>query len=410
MDFYDTSSLIEIAEDIEKYSNILISSISLKELETIKTAQNKDLAVKRATQLVTRFFNDHLDKYQVIIFKTEMLSPIERFDLEINNDTKILACAISYSSKIEHFYSNDLSLLNLASLFFMDKVAKPPIIKDEYKGYKEIRMNDDEMAYFYNHLDENIYDLKINEYINVLNSNGESVDALYWGGPNKGMQFLTFKPFNSKWFGQVKPMSGDIYQRMAADSLQRNQITMVKGPAGSGKSYLALGYLLHLLDVNKIDKIVVFCNTVAVKGAARLGFYPGSREEKLLDSQIGNFLSSKLGSSMEVERMINDEQLILLPMADIRGYDTNGMNAGIYITEAQNLDIPLMKLALQRAGEDCIFIVDGDLETQVDDKAFEGHNNGMRRLSEIFRGSDIYGEVQLQKIHRSKIAEIAEQM
>lgn len=275
MDFYDTSSLIEIAEDIEEYSDILISSITLSELETIKTAQNKDATVKRAAQLVTRFFKEHRDKYQVITFKNSMLDIIYEHDLEINNDAKILACAISSSATIEHFYSNDMSLSNLAYEFFPEKVFEAPIVKDKYKGYKEVRMNDDEMAYFYNHLNENVYDLKINEYINVLNSEGHSVDALYWSGPEKGMQFLTFKPFNSKWFGQVKPMSGDIYQRMAADSLSRNQITMVKGPAGSGKSYLALGYLLHLLDINKIDKIVIFCNTVAVKGAAKLGLIIG---------------------------------------------------------------------------------------------------------------------------------------
>jgi phosphate starvation-inducible protein PhoH len=54
---------------------------------------------------------------------------------------------------------------------------------------------------------------------------------------------------------------------------------------------------------------------------------------------------------------------MLLPMADIRGFDTTGMSAGIYITEAQNLDISLMKLALQRIGEDSICIIDGDDKT-----------------------------------------------
>ena len=79
---------------------------------------------------------------------------------------------------------------------------------------------------------------------------------------------------------------------------------MIKGPAGSGKSYLSLAYLLHRLEKNKIDKIIIFCNTVATKDSAKLGFYPGTRDEKLLDSQIGNFLSSKFGGRIEVERMI----------------------------------------------------------------------------------------------------------
>ena len=84
---------------------------------------------------------------------------------------------------------------------------------------------------------------------------------------------------------------------------------------------------------------------------------------------------------VEVERLISSEQLILLPMSDIRGYDTSGMNAGIYITEAQNLDVDLLKLALQRVGEDSIIILDGDTKSQVDLIDYEGNRNGMRRAS-----------------------------
>jgi len=138
---------------------------------------------------------------------------------------------------------------------------------------------------------------------------------------------------------------------------------MLKGPAGSGKTLISLGFLLHKLEQGKIDKIIVFCNTVATINSARLGFYPGSRDEKLMDSQIGNLLSSKFGGKIEVERMLDDETLVLLPLSDIRGYDTTGMKAGIYISEAQNMDITLMKLALQRIGEDSICIIDGDAKS-----------------------------------------------
>ena len=113
---------------------------------------------------------------------------------------------------------------------------------------------------------------------------------------------------------------------------------------------------------------------------------------------------------MAVEQMIQQEQLILLPMSDVRGYDTSGMRAGVYISEAQNMSVNLMKLALQRIGEDGICIIDGDCKTQVDDIQFAGSNNGMRRASKVFRGEDIYGEITLQNIHRSQIGRIAERM
>ena len=219
---------------------------------------------------------------------------------------------------------------------------------------------------------------------------------------------MPFIAFNSKMFGKIKPK--DAYQTIAMDSLHNNKITMIRGCAGTGKSYLAIGYLFSLLEKGDIDKIIIFCNTVATSGSAKLGYYPGSRTEKLLDSQIGNFLSSKLGDRAEVERLIYEGKIDLLPMSDIRGYDTTGLKAGIYITEAQNLDIELMRLALQRIGEDSICILDGDSDAQVDLSIYAGNNNGMRRVSEIFRGDKVYGEVTLVNIYRSRIAQLAQMM
>lgn len=108
--------------------------------------------------------------------------------------------------------------------------------------------------------------------------------------------------------------------------------------------------------------------------------------------------------------MIADGKLILLPLSDIRGYDTSGMNAGIYISEAQNMSTALMKLVLQRIGEDSICIIDGDRLAQIDDINYAGVNNGMKKASKVFRGEDMYGEVQLRHIHRSRIAKIAERI
>lgn len=209
-------------------------------------------------------------------------------------------------------------------------------------------------------------------------------------------------------FGKTKAQ--DAYQLMAMDSLLNNKITLLKGAAGTGKSLLALTYLFDRLDRGKISKIVIFCNTVATQGSAKLGFYPGSKDQKLLDSQIGNFLASKLGDKIVAESLINKGQIILLPMSDLRGYDTTGMNAGIYITQAQNMSVDLIKLALQRVGQDSILILDGDSEAQVDLNIYAGFNNGLKRVSQVFRGEKVYGEVTLKNIYRSEIARIAQRL
>jgi len=93
-----------------------------------------------------------------------------------------------------------------------------------------------------------------------------------------------YKTINSIWFGEIKPKQGDFSQQIAIDCLNRNKLTLLTGPAGSGKSLLSMSFLFQQLERNKIDKIVVFCNPVATKDSARLGFYPGTRTDKLLDS------------------------------------------------------------------------------------------------------------------------------
>ena len=172
----------------------------------------------------------------------------------------------------------------------------------------------------------------VNEYLILKDCGGRVVDRLCWTGETH--RRLKYNDFFSHYFGPVRPYKGDTYQMLLADTLANNQITMVKGPAGSGKTFMSLGYLMYQLENHRIDKIIVFCNTVATKDSAKLGYYPGSRDEKLLDSQIGNLLASKLGGKIAVEQLIQQEKLILLPLSDIRGYDTSGMNAGIYISEA----------------------------------------------------------------------------
>ena len=221
---------------------------------------------------------------------------------------------------------------------------------------------------------------------------------------------IGYKKIPSRFFGDISPMNGDAYQQLAIDSLLNNQITVLRGKAGSGKSYLGLGSLISLFEAGKINKIIIFCNTVAVRGAAKLGFYPGDKDEKLLDSQIGNFLAAKFGGMDQVEIMIEQGTLVLVPAADCRGMDTTGMQAGIYITEAQNSTIDMMKLMLQRVGEDAVCVVEGDDKSQVDMVSYSGDNNGLSRLSEVFRGKPFYGEVTLQTCYRSQIAATAELM
>ena len=412
--FLDTNVLLE---DIDYYSSLpfAISSVSLRELENIKTNRNKTEDVRAAARHAIKWLSEHHGEYYVMVDCTAVTDIANNYDLD-PREPDVRICSGAYLTKqIEEvtsfvFVTRDLSCRNIAELILGLNVEwfSGESATSDYSGFREVAMGDEEMAYFYENLNDNKYKLLTNEYLIIKNTGGEIVDSYRWDG--EIFQTTKIGNIKSDIFGVVKPYKGDIYQQCLLNSFVVNKITMVKGKAGTGKTHCALGYLLYLLDKRKIDRIIMFTNTQPTINTARLGFYPGSRNEKLLESNVGNLLAAKLGDSFMVEKLISEGKLVLLPMCDIRGYDTSNMNAAILITEAQNLDISLMKLALQRIGEDSICIIDGDYNAQVDSEQYSGRNNGMRRLSEIFRGQDFYGEIELQNIYRSKIAKLAEQM
>lgn len=405
--FYDTNAVLLLQDKVLE-TPFWLSSTTLMELEHIKVSGNKSEETRYRARKVLHILDENPDSFQVVIVNQKILDILNEKDLENTPDNQICACASTIEDMV--FVTNDLACKTIARWIFklqVESVNEEPT--DIYKGFKEVSLNESDMAYFYEHLNENIYDLLVNEYLIIKNSDGEVVDKMKWDG--EMYQNLKYPTIKSNYFGAVKPYNGDIYQQMALNSLSTNQVTMIKGAAGTGKSYLAIGYLMYLLEKRKIEKIIIFCNTVATANSAKLGYYPGSKDEKLLDSSIGNMLSAKLGDAFGLEQMIAQGKIQLLPMSDVRGFDTGGdMTTGVYITEAQNMDISLMKLALQRIGEDSICIIDGDYNAQVDLSQYAGSNNGMRRMSEVFRGENCYGEVELQNIYRSKIAIIAEKM
>ena len=411
--FFDTNAILDLQDKMFE-DDFCISSISLQEMENIKTSGRKDEETKYKARKALHLLDENKDKYEVVIYTTAMENYIVEKQLEITPDTKIIAsCAFSRGLLSQDtdfvFVTNDIACKMIANKIFgleVESVGEKEL--DEYKGFVEKSLSEDEMAYFYEHLQENIYGLLENEYLILKDSNNHVVDTLVW---REGMyQNIKFPNIKSDYFGAVKPLNGDIYQQMALNSFSNNQITMIKGSAGTGKSYLAIGYMMWLLEKHKIDKIVIFANPTPTMNSAKIGFLPGTQLDKLVDSSIGNMLAGKLGDKFMIEQLVSRNKLSILPMCDIRGFDTSGLNCAVYITEAQNLDISLMKLALQRIGEDSICIVDGDYNAQVDLNQYAGNNNGMRRMSEIFRGHDFYGEIELQNIYRSKIAAIAEMM
>lgn len=143
--FYDTCSLLLKANDLfnDPSEHIIISSITLNELENIKTSSVKDPDVKYCARKLLHTLNNNLNKFTCWIFKIPMLAPIEEAGLDITNDMRILACAIDYDKRVHPdatiFITNDLALKNIANLFFGEDSIQSvnEDYKEDYDGYIE---------------------------------------------------------------------------------------------------------------------------------------------------------------------------------------------------------------------------------------------------------------------------------
>jgi predicted ribonuclease YlaK len=399
----DTNAALNYPQVIDEYS-IVATSHLLRELEKIES--NRDKYGERSFQAreVRRKLKANKDKIHLDL-KDYSWKENDDYDNHYE-DNKILQACIDNGYGIITFDGLLAEKAQLHGVEWLD-VEEGNVKDDVYSGYKEVHMSKEQLEQFYDGVAKNTFGLLVNEYLIVRDKDtDEPMEAFRWDG--KYLVSIFSKNFKTELFGKFE--TKDIYQKCTIDSLFNNKITMIKGKAGTGKSLIGINYAIHQLEKNKIDKIIFFVNPTLAKNAQALGFYTGDKDDKLLQSSVGNMLASKFGRKSQVEAMIQREEIVLLPFGDIRGFDTTGMNALIYVIEAQNLDRELMKLGIQRLGDDSKMIIDGDFTAQVDSRAYEGRNNGMRRTSEVFRGESYYGEVELPIIYRSEMAKRAEMM
>ena len=391
----DTSVLMNCLEslkkNIEKYEFTILTCV-LNELDNLNKGDNK-----RASKKSRDAINFILDNISLIRIES-IYDEYSTVDDTIVNFADFNMCWLSTCDNVMKIKAGSFGV----SLFYFD-IDKSE--KDEYKGYKEIILNDEKMALLYESK-ENCFDLLENEYLIVKNNNGKIVDK-FRNVSNK-LFSVGNKSLSSMYVGNCKPL--DIYQSLFIDSLNNNDVTLVKGKAGTGKTLISLTYAMQMIEKGKYDKLIVASNIISVADSGKLGYLPGTRDEKVLGSFIGGMLASKMGGTDGVNMLINSNKLMLIPFSDIRGFDTSGTRTIFYIPEAQNLTIDLLKLGIQRVGDESKIIVDGDYNAQVDMEIYNGKNNGMRRMSEVFRGQDFYGEVELQKIYRSRYASVADNM
>ena len=187
------------------------------------------------------------------------------------------------------------------------------------------------------------------------------------------------------------------------ETIDNSTITFGIGPAGTGKTFLAVASAVKMYNDEKIKKIVL--TRPAVEAGERLGYLPGDLSQKIDPYLVPLFDSLEYFFGNEtLQYLIEKRNIEIVPLAYMRGRTLN--NACIILDEAQNATVSQIKMFLTRLGEDSKMIITGD-ETQIDlnNKDFSGLKKTRKSLSNIeeisvveFKNSDIVRNKIVSKI------------
>src|SRR5690242_7236902 len=208
----------------------------------------------------------------------------------------------------------------------------------------------------------------LNSYLRVVTEDPEvSLRALVSSGRQRN-------------FGKKLLAPKTINQRRYLEAIERNDLVFGIGPAGTGKTYLAVAMAISALLAKKVSRIIL--TRPAVEAGERLGFLPGTLQEKV-DPYLRPLYDAlyDMLESDRVEKLLERNVIEVAPIAFMRGRTLN--DSFIILDEAQNSTAEQMKMVLTRQGFNSKMVVNGDI-TQIDLPS--GKRSGLTNAVEVLRG------------------------
>jgi phosphate starvation-inducible PhoH-like protein len=181
-------------------------------------------------------------------------------------------------------------------------------------------------------------------------------------------------------FGKKLITPKTVMQRRYVDAIEHSDLVFGIGPAGTGKTYLAVAMAVSALLSKQVSRIIL--TRPAVEAGERLGFLPGTLQEKI-DPYLRPLYDAlyEMVDQDKIEKLLERNTIEIAPLAFMRGRTLN--DAFIIMDEAQNCTPEQMKMILTRQGFNSKMVVTGD-PTQVDLPG--GHRSGLAEVVDVLRG------------------------
>lgn len=407
----DTSALLHQDGLLNPQGNILISAITLQELEYIKEHEKDEKIKYKAREAVRSILTT--GKFDVIMTDNRKINKMLKKYPFLSDipDHRILCAAEIYAIEQEYnisFLTSDalqylcaIHMPHLEAIYPMgtELVEKPA---EEWAGWGKYYPSDTDMALLYADPKINILKCKINEFAEIYEGT-ELKDVLFWDG--KEYKRLKYKDINNPYIGEtIKPRN--LEQKMAMHLLQNDDIhvKLLTSAWGGGKTLLALSYALENIYNGKYAKLIFVRNNIVVADTNDIGFLPGDLRDKM--SIWGAPIADHLGGQEMLDKLIDDDIIEIYPLSHIRGRSLH--NAIVLCDECENMNDKLVTLLMSRIEDDSQLIFCGDV-AQIDNRKFE-KNNGIRSMLKHLAGDPLFGTVKLIKSERGGVPKLCDLM
>ena len=395
--FFDTNVILKLQGKIFDYEGELwISSVTLQELESIKTSRNKDADVKAAARHVAKMIDE--DDYRILIcvYSSKEEETLVNMGLEATPDNKICACAYSinnfYNSRHDEmtFISDDICCKLSAQRVFHIPSQSTENITNIYKGYKEITGNVNDLNNYMANI--NYKDWCINEYLIMENTEDGSVKEMRFDGE----KFVALRLPSSKYIKAKNSL-----QRCALDILYNPSITVaaILGGYGSGKTYLSMRMGLYHIKEKGFQSKLLGLREPHGEGK-EIGYLPGEFESKT-EYFFAPLADQLAGGEYELISLRQQGVLEESIPYFLKGRTYN--DTIIVVDEAEDLSLKQLRLIGTRLGENSKIYLAGDYKQSLVDTS---EHNGLIKLCESFKNDPRFGCIYLGEDVRSETSKM----